>query len=413
MARISAILGVFLLAAGPALAGIAEQEPNDSSPQSISGGGPLEDSAPNGVVVVNGRLADGDVDLFSFGVRKDVPVTIALFEEALGELDDPEILVFDGAGSEIARNDDAGPGFLSRLALVPGANDTWTVAVTRFPNGPGLPGQFPKGGPGAAFSYALVVAAQGAFTVQDSDPDDSVGSNDLGNPQDLPAGGGVVSGRLVPGDSDVFSFEAAEGDLIVASVFDAAGGARNDAVLRLHRAGGPTIAENDDGGPGFLPNLAQPVGAGGSGTWSIEVAGFEKNAPAPHDERFAYQLVVATASVPATQRRCDVNADGSVDRADVDAIFAARNTSASGTDDLRDDDGDGTITVIDARACTLSCDLPECALPPAPSPLCGLLGPEALLALLPFAGRFGRMRMRRSDWSWHGEDSETAEERAS
>lgn len=412
VARMAAIVGMVLLAAGPAAAGIAEPEPNDTSPQNISGGGLLEDSAPNGLVVVNGELADGDVDLFSFGVRKDVPVTVALFEQALGELDDPEIVLFDGAGNEIARNDDAGPGFFSRLALVPGENDTWSVAVTRFPTGPTLPGQFPKGSSGAAFSYALVVAAQGGLAVQDSDPADSVGSNDLGNPQSLPAGGGVVSGRLVPGDSDVFSFQAAEGELLVASVFDASGGARNDAVLRLHRAGGPAIAENDDGGPGFLPNLARKIEAGEGNAWSIEVAGFEKNPPAPSDERFEYQLVVATASASATPRRCDVNADGSVDRTDVNAIFAARNTLASGPDDLRDDDGNGTITVLDARACTLTCDLPACALPPAPSPLCGLLGPEAMLALLPLAGRFGRRRLTGAGHSWHRGDSDPAEERA-
>lgn len=45
----------------------------------------------------------------------------------------------------------------------------------------------------------------------------------------------------------------------------------------------------------------------------------------------------------------DVDFDGDVDRDDVGIIFAARNTPASGSDDLLDIDGDGTITVLDGR----------------------------------------------------------------
>ncbi len=58
---------------------------------------------------------------------------------------------------------------------------------------------------------------------------------------------------------------------------------------------------------------------------------------------------------------CDVNADLQVDRSDIQLIFAARNTPASGPDDLRDHDGDGTITVLDGRQCVLLCTNPSCA----------------------------------------------------
>ena len=40
---------------------------------------------------------------------------------------------------------------------------------------------------------------------------------------------------------------------------------------------------------------------------------------------------------------CDVDDDGDVDRLDIAAITAARNTAASGPDDPRDADGDGRI----------------------------------------------------------------------
>ena len=62
---------------------------------------------------------------------------------------------------------------------------------------------------------------------------------------------------------------------------------------------------------------------------------------------------------------CDVDTDGDVDRNDIQLIFAARNQPATGPDDPRDADGDGTITVLDGRQCVLQCTLPNCAEPPS------------------------------------------------
>lgn len=57
---------------------------------------------------------------------------------------------------------------------------------------------------------------------------------------------------------------------------------------------------------------------------------------------------------------CDVDADGDIDRNDINAIFARRNTPAVPGDPL-DADGDGLITVADARICSLQCTNPKCA----------------------------------------------------
>ncbi len=62
-----------------------------------------------------------------------------------------------------------------------------------------------------------------------------------------------------------------------------------------------------------------------------------------------------------TTRVCDVNNDGSINRNDINLIFAARGQSVQ-TGDLRDLDGDGLITVNDARGCALRCTKPNCAL---------------------------------------------------
>ena len=74
--------------------------------------------------------------------------------------------------------------------------------------------------------------------------------------------------------------------------------------------------------------------------------------------------------VPATANSivCDADADGDVDRNDINAIVAARNTPATGPDDPRDADGDGFITILDGRRCVLSCTLPYCAEPPSNTP---------------------------------------------
>lgn len=66
-----------------------------------------------------------------------------------------------------------------------------------------------------------------------------------------------------------------------------------------------------------------------------------------------------TLQVSAMQK-CDADGDTNIDTDDISLIFAARNTSATGVNDPRDVDNDGEITILDARQCTLQCDLMNC-----------------------------------------------------
>ena len=63
--------------------------------------------------------------------------------------------------------------------------------------------------------------------------------------------------------------------------------------------------------------------------------------------------------VPDEPMVCDADTDGDVDRMDISLIFMARNQPAT-PGDPRDEDGDGVITVIDARSCVLQCSRPNC-----------------------------------------------------
>jgi len=56
---------------------------------------------------------------------------------------------------------------------------------------------------------------------------------------------------------------------------------------------------------------------------------------------------------------CDIDGDGEVKRNDIEAILAARGTRAT-PGDSRDANGDGMITVNDARICVLACTKPNC-----------------------------------------------------
>ncbi len=58
--------------------------------------------------------------------------------------------------------------------------------------------------------------------------------------------------------------------------------------------------------------------------------------------------------------RCDVDGNGSIDKTDIALIRAAIGQSSL-ANDARDGDGDGLITMLDVRQCTLKCTKPGCA----------------------------------------------------
>jgi peptidase C13-like protein len=55
---------------------------------------------------------------------------------------------------------------------------------------------------------------------------------------------------------------------------------------------------------------------------------------------------------------CDINMDGKIDRSDLQLVLQGLGRAVSV--DPRDIDGDGKITVVDARQCVLRCSHPNC-----------------------------------------------------
>ena len=72
-------------------------------------------------------------------------------------------------------------------------------------------------------------------------------------------------------------------------------------------------------------------------------------------------FIVGVEFAPVAPLRCDVDGNGQIDRGDISGILGRRNQPASGADDPADADGDGVITVLDARQCVSQCTNARCA----------------------------------------------------
>lgn len=84
----------------------------------------------------------------------------------------------------------------------------------------------------------------------------------------------------------------------------------------------------------------------------------------------AWPFLLATGFMGSAHgATCDIDRDGDIDREDIKRIVVARDTRATDVNDPRDADGNGKITMLDARACIRRCNLPNCkVVQPMPSP---------------------------------------------
>ena len=246
--------------------------------------------------VIAGELVPGEARRHRVYLREGELLTASLRDMQGGELHDPLLGVFapSSAARPAAADDDGGPGFLPRLALRAGESGWFTLVVTGFGDA-----DFDGSGHRESLRYRLVVAIEAdppRVVERETGPGRSGAGADALR---LRRGALVVSGRLTPGDADVFELWLDPDAELTASVFESGRGEFHDPVLRLFDERGRLLAQNDDGGPGFLATLAFEARAAGRGSRPIpvrlELAGFDPDGAgaAPHVEDFSYQLVVS------------------------------------------------------------------------------------------------------------------------
>jgi hypothetical protein len=340
------------------------------------------------LAVASGALSPLDADTYALTLASGDRLFAALFDARDGALLDTRLGLFQGA--LLVQDDDGGDGFLSRLAFQASSGGSYELRVTGFRD-EDYDGGHPEG-VSAEAPYTLVVGVVAALA-SESEPNDAGGSEDA-----LPAGGGLVRGTLASLDVDRYALALPAGAGVAASLFQLdpssgaplfGGGSLDDTRLGLFAGGAAPFAEDDDGGPGFFSNALRTP-SGSPAAVQLAVTGFRDAGYAgTHPEGpFDYVLVAAALGGAAAAERCDVAEPiGQIDRSDIDVIFAARGTPASGPDDPRDANGDGQITIHDGSLCRLECDFARCK---TSASACGLLGAEALLALLPLALRARR-----------------------
>jgi len=292
-------LASILLLLGLAPFGLAqiEREPNDRPADATllartRTGQPefLVGRAADGVVE-RGHLDPGDVDYYAFAARAGDVLTVSLFESGRGAFADPVLAVMGPGDVEpVAIDDDAGPGFLPRLALPIDRTGVWTLAVTGFGDA-----EFDGGEHEERFAYDLVVAvAPDAVARRERNLRGGHGSAERAEPVAVPPERAVVvTGDLVPGEVDRFRVALSSQRLLTASLYDDAAGEFNDSRLELLDSRGRPFAQDDDSGPGFLSSLAAEGGQQGAAV--VAVSGFD---PHPedalgHPERFRYRLVLS------------------------------------------------------------------------------------------------------------------------
>ena len=266
---------------------LAEEEPNDlTRPQPLPAGVAAPGSAG---LTVEGVIAREDQDAFAFEGRAGQRLSAEVEGLRLGgPFFDPELVLYDPAGRELARCDDAPlvgqDPLLSCLLPVDGryvlavrdatwrGGDTWRYRLHL--SGAARPlAAFPPGGrPGEALGLDLLGDAAGVASAQVTLPleegewplvlpgaaaplplrvSDLPGASER-EPNDrrratlveVPA---ALHGVLAaPGDQDWFRFRGRKGQRLRVRAFARGLGAPHDPVVDLFRAGGKHLAGNDD-----------------------------------------------------------------------------------------------------------------------------------------------------------------------
>jgi hypothetical protein len=166
-----------------------------------------------------------------------------IFDAAGGSLSDPELTLRNSAGTQLAYDDDGGPGYASRIEFTAATSGTYFLDVDGYSSNAG--------------TYTL--------STRIDDVSDDV------NSIDSVAVGGSRSGTInSAADQDWFSISLVAGQ---SYTFDAIGSSLSDPELTLRNSAGTPLAYDDDGGSGFNSqiNFTAPT----TETFFLDVGGFD------------------------------------------------------------------------------------------------------------------------------------------
>jgi serralysin len=219
------------------------------------GGGPVfADTVPGGtgstVTITPGSLLQGtiedatDSDWYAITLVAGQTYT---FSTILNTLSDSILTLRDGAGAQIATNDDAGGGQLfSEIRFTATSSGTFFLDVTGFGGDTG--------------TFFITSTAPVADTIADS----------AATTASLTIGAAGTSGALqANGDHDWYAVTLVAGERYVFNT-STTGGANIDTTLMLRNASGALVAYNDDVGPGNTLSQIRFT-ATASGTFYLDV----------------------------------------------------------------------------------------------------------------------------------------------
>lgn len=222
----------------------------------LSGSAPTQEAEPNGTIATATAIgalsgvdltlagaisATNDVDLFSVELQAGTQLSAQVSTQGLSSSLDTYLRLFDAAGTQIAFDDDSGPGTNSQLARAISTSGTYYLGVTAYGNSGYNPVTGTGGSGSSTGAYSLIVG-----TSQPDGNDTIATAIALGS---LTEAGATRSGVIdSSNDADLYSLQLTAGTQLSVQVSTQGLSSGLDSFLRVFDATGNEIDSDDDSG---------------------------------------------------------------------------------------------------------------------------------------------------------------------
>jgi len=226
--------------------------PGDQTASTGTGGSIATEQTRNAFVGVA-----GDHDWFRTTLSAGTTYIFTQNGSGSNPLSDPYLRLRNSAGTQLAFDDDSGPGLNSRLSFTPTSTGTYFLDAGAFVN-----------------------AGTGGYTLGMTEVDDIAGNTGTTRNvtiSGVPNGSGTGRGRInSAADQDFHRVFLRAGELYQFQANNAGGATGlSDPTLSLRNSAGAQLAFDDDGGPGLNSQIQfRPTV---SGNYFLDVGGFSSN----------------------------------------------------------------------------------------------------------------------------------------